>query len=149
MAKNIVFLTGESLGTNASESLHLYRRIVSFRKSADVTVITQCRDTFPEQAGCKRVVHLDAYNANREDATRIAKQADMFVVVGMVPKSNPTAALLEATRPECCIAIINKGNMELPYDIHREHVLRMRDMSIGTGLMFLSMYRWMMDLIEE
>ena len=134
MAKNIVFLTGESLGTNASESLHLYRRIVSFRKSADVTVITQCRDTFPEQAGCKRVVHLDAYNANREDATQIAKQADMFVVVGMAPNSHPSAALLGATRPGCSIAIIYKGSMDMPNEVHREHVLRIRDMSIGTGL---------------
>lgn len=149
MAKNIVFLTGESLGTNASESLHLYRRIVSFRKSADVTVITQCRDTFPEQAGCKRVVHLDAYNANREDATRIAKQADMFVVVGMAPNAVPSANLLSETRPDCCIAIINKGCLNLPKELHRENVVKMRDMSIGTGLMFLSMYRWMMGLIEE
>ena len=149
MAKNVVFLTGERIGNSASENLHLYRRIVSFRKSADVSIITQSTETFPEQAGCKNVVHLNADDMNREDAARITKQADMFVVVGMAPKSNPSATLLELTRPECCIAIINKGNMELPYDIHREHVLRMRDMSIGTGLMFLSMYRWMMDLIEE
>ena len=86
---------------------------------------------------------------NCEDAARITKQADMFVVVGMAPSSNPSAALLGVTRPECCIAIINKGNMDLPSDMHREHVLRMRDMNIGTGLMFLSMYRWMMDLVEE
>ena len=126
-----------------------WARIVSFRKSADVAVITQSRDTFPEQAGCKRVVHLDAYNANREDATRIAKQADMFVVVGMAPNAVPSANLLSETRPDCCIAIINKGCLELPKELHREHVLRMREMSIGTGLMFLSMYRWMMDLVEE
>lgn len=134
---------------HASESLHLYKRIVSFKKSADVSIITQSEETFPEQAGCKHVIHLGDGNANREDATQITKQADMFVVVGMTPKSNPSAALLGMTRPECCIAIINKGNMDLPGDMHREHVLRMRDMSIGTGLMFLSMYRWMMDLVEE
>ena len=149
MAKSIVFLTGERIGANASESLHLYRRMVSFRKSADVAVITQCQDTFPEQAGCKRVVHLDAGNANREDATRIAKQADMLVVVGMAPNTSLPAQLLSETRPECSIAIINKDCLELPKELHREHVLRMREMSIGTGLMFLSMYRWMMDLIEE
>ena len=39
--------------------------------------------------------------------------------------------------------------MYLPHEVHREYVLRMRDMSIGTGLMFLSMYCWMMDLVEE
>jgi NAD-dependent SIR2 family protein deacetylase len=123
--------------------------MVSFRKSADVTIITQSDETFPEQAGCKRVVHLNTDDVKRADAARITKQADMFVVVGMAPSSNPSAALLGVTRPECCIAIINKGNMDLPNDMHREHVLRMRDMSIGTGLMFLSMYRWMMDLVEE
>lgn len=149
MAKNIVFLTGESIGANASESLHLYRRMVSFRKSADVAVITQCRDTFPEQAGCKHVVHLNADNATREDATQIAKQADMFVVVGIAPNTSLSAQLLSETRPECIIAIINKGCLELPKELHREHVLRMCEMSIGTGLMFLSMYRWMMDLVEE
>ena len=149
MAKNVVFLTAARIGDSASESLHLYRRIVSFKKSADVTIITQSNETFPEQAGCKRVVHLNTGDVNREDAARITKQADMFVVVGMAPNSNPSAALLGVTRPECCIAIINKGNMDLPNDMHREHVLRMRDMSIGTGLMFLSMYRWMMDLVEE
>ena len=47
------------------------------------------------------------------------------------------------------VPIIYKGNQELPKGMHREHILRMRDMSIGTGLIFLSMYRWMMDLIEE
>ena len=149
MAKNVVFLTAARIGDSASESLHLYRRIVSFRKIAEVSIITQCTETFPEQAGCKRVVHLNTGDVNREDAARITKQADMFVVVGMAPNSNPSAAVLGMTRPECCIAIINKGNMDLPNDMHREHVLRMRDMSIGTGLMFLSMYRWMMDLVEE
>ena len=149
MAKNVVFLTAEKIGESASESLHLYKRIVSFRKSADVTIITQSNETFPEQAGCKRVVRLNTDDVNREDAARISKQADMFVVVGMAPSSNPSAELLRVTRPECCIAIINKGNMDLPNDMHREHVLRMRDMSIGTGLMFLSVYRWMMDLVEE
>jgi len=149
MAKSIVFLTCERIGANASESLHLYRRIVSFRKSADVAVITQCQDTFPEQAGCKRVIHLDVDNANCKDAEQIAKQADMFVVVGMAPNTSLSAQLLSETRPECSIAIINKGCLELPKELHREHVLRMREMSIGTGLMFLSMYRWMMDLIEE
>ena len=149
MAKNVVFLTGERIGNSASENLHLYRRIVSFRKSADVSIITQSTETFPEQAGCKNVVHLNTGDVNREDAARITKQADMFVVVGMAPTSNPSAALLGVTRPECCIAIINKGNMDLPNDMHREHVLRMRDMSIGTGLMFLSVYRWIMDLVEE
>ena len=82
MAKSIVFLTGDRIAGNATESIHLYRRIVSFSE-------------------------------------------------------------------ECCIAIINKGNMDLPSELHREHVLKMRDMSIGTGLMFLSMYCWMMDLVEE
>lgn len=149
MAKNLVFLTGERIGDSALESLHLYRRIVSFMKSADVSIITQSTETFPEQAGCKHVVHLNTDDVNREDAARITKQADLFVVIGMAPCSNPSAALLGVTRPECCIAIINKGNMDLPNDIHREHVLRMRDMSIGTGLIFLSMYRWMMDLVEE
>ena len=149
MAKNVVFLTGERIGDSVLESLHLYRRIVSFGKNADVSIITQSSETFPEQAGCKRVVHLNTDDMNRENAARIIKQADMFVVVGMAPSSNPSAALLGVTRPECCIAIINKGNMDLPNDMHREHVLRMRDMSIGTGLMFLSMYRWMMDLVEE
>lgn len=149
MAMSIVFLTGERIGANDSESLHLYRRIVSFKKSADVAVITQCRDTFPEQAGCKHVVHLNADNANREDATQIAKQADMFVVVGMAPNVVPSANLLSETRPDCCIAIINKGCLNLPKELHRENVVKMRDMNIGTGLMFLSMYRWMMDLIEK
>ena len=146
MAKSVVFLTGERIGDSASECLHLYRRIVSFRKSAEVSIITQSDETFPEQAGCKRVVHLNTDDVNREDAARITKQADMFVVVGMAPNSNPSAALLRITRPECCIAIISKGNMNLPGDLHREHVLRMRDMSIGTGLISLSMYCWMMDL---
>ena len=149
MAQSIVFLTGESIGANASESLHLYRRIVSFRKSADVAVITQCKDTFPEQAGCKRVVHLDADKANCEDATRIAKQADMFVVVGMAPNAVPSANLLSETRPDCCIAIINNGCLNLPKELHRENVVKMRDMSIGTGLLFLSMYNWLKDMIEE
>ena len=149
MAKNVVFLTGERIGDSVSENLHLYRRIVSFRKSADVSIITQSDETFPEQAGCKNVVHLNGNYLSRENATRITKKADMFVVVGMAPNTSLSAKLLSETRQECSIAIINKGCLELPKELHREHVLRMRDMSIGTGLMFLSMYRWMMDLIEE
>lgn len=149
MAKRIVFLTGESIANNANECIHLYRRIVSFKKSADVAVITLSSDMHPEQAGCKQVVHLDSQGTNHARAICVAKQADMFVVVGMAPNTFPSAALLGATKPECSIAIINKGRMDLPSEITREHVLRIRDMSIGTGLMFLSMYRWMMDLVEE
>lgn len=149
MARKIVFLTGENIASNANECIHLYRRIVSFKKSADVAVITQSSEMHPEQAGCKLVVHLDSQGTNQTKAVRVAKQADMFVVVGMAPNAFPSAALLGATRPECSIAIINKGCMDLPNEVHREHVLRIRDMSIGTGLMFLSMYRWMMDLVEE
>lgn len=149
MAKRIVFLTGESIANNANECIHLYRRIVSFKKSADVAVITLSSDMHPEQAGCKQVVHLDSQGTNHARAICVAKQADMFVVVGMAPNAFPSASLLGATKPECSIAIINKGCMDLPSEITREHVLRIRDMSIGTGLMFLSMYRWMMDLVEE
>ena len=149
MAKNVVFLTGERIGNSASENLHLYRRIVSFRKSADVSIITQSDETFPEQAGCKNVVHLDADDMNREDAARITKQADMFVVVGMAPNAVPSANLLSETRPDCCIAIINNGCLNLPKELHRENVVKMRDMSIGTGLLFLSMYNWLKDMIEE
>ena len=36
MGKRVVFLTGEQIGTNSAESLHLYKRIVSFKKSGDV-----------------------------------------------------------------------------------------------------------------
>jgi NAD-dependent SIR2 family protein deacetylase len=149
MAKSIVFLTGKSIASNVNECIHLYRRIVSFNKSADVAVITQSSEMHPEQAGCKLVIHLDSLGVNQTKALSVAKQADMFVVVGMAPNSNPSAVLLGATRPDCNIAIINKGSLDLPNEVRREHVLRMRDMSIGTGLLFLSMYRWMMDLIEE
>lgn len=148
MAKRIVFLTGESIANNTNDCIHLYRRIVSFKKSADVAVITQSSEMHPEQAGCKQVVHLDSQGTNHARAMCVAKQADMFVVVGMAPNAFPSVALLGATKPECSIVIINKGCMDLPNEINREHVLRIRDMSIGTGLMFLSMYRWMMDLIE-
>lgn len=149
MAKKVVFVTGEKIGANASETIHLYRRMVSFKKSGDVSVITQDFSSYPEQAGCKKVVHLNEDEGIADAAMLVAKQADLFVVVGMAPNEDPTALLLSNTREECNIAIINKGNQELPKGMHREHVLRMRDMSIGTGLMFLSMYRWMMDLIEE
>lgn len=138
MAKRIVFLTGESIASNENECIHLYRRIVSFKKSADVAIITQSTEIHPEQAGCKLVVHLDSLGTNQARAVSVAKQADMFVVVGMAPNAFPSAALLEVTRPECSIAIIYKGCMDLPKEVHREHVLRIRDMSIGTGLMFLS-----------
>ena len=149
MAKRIVFLTSERIAGNATKSIHLYKRIVSFRNCADITVITQSSDTHPEQAGCMEVVHIDSKGGNQDTAVSVAKQADMFVVVGMAPNTNPSASLLSKTRPECCIAVINKGCMDLPDDVHRQHVLKMRDMSVGTGLMFLSMYRWMMDLVEE
>lgn len=149
MAKRIVFLTGESIANNVNECIHIYRRIVSFKKSADVVVITQSSEMDPEQAGCKQVVHLDFQGTNHARAICVAKQADMFVVVGMPPNAFPSAALLRATKPECSIAIINKGCMDMPNEVNREHVLKIRDMSIGTGLMFLSMYRWVMDLIEE
>ena len=149
MAKRIVFLTSERIADNAAESIHLYKRIVSFRKNADITIITKSSDTHAEQAGCMEVVHIDSMGGNQDTAVSVAKQADMFVVVGMAPNINPSASLLSKTRPECCIAVINKGCMDLPNNVHREHVLKMRDMSVGTGLMFLSMYRWMMDLVEE
>lgn len=149
MAKKVVFMTGEKIGANASEAIHLYRRMVSFKESGDVSIITQDFSGYPEKAGCKKVVHLNADESIADAAMLVAKQADMFVVVGIAPNENPTASLLSNTREECNIAIINKGNQELPKGIHREHVLRLRDMSIGTGLMFLSMYRWMMDLVEE
>lgn len=149
MVKNIVFLTGESIGIGASESLHIYRRIVSFWKSAEVSIITQSPNTYPEQAGCKQVVHLGKNTVSQDAAALMTKQADMFVVVGMTPSTDPSATLLALTRQDCLIAIINKGNLEMPEGVQREKVLRMRDMSVGTGLMFLSMYRWMMDIIEE
>lgn len=149
MAKRIVFLTGKSIAGKASECIHLYRRMVSFKNCADVAIITQSSEMHPEQAGCKLVVHLDSQGTNQAKAVSVAKQADMFVVVGIEPNAFPSASLLGATKPECSIAIINKGCMDLPNEFNREHVLRIRDMSIGTGLMFLSMYRWMMDLVEE
>lgn len=149
MAKNVVFLTGERIGENASESLHLYRRIVSFKKGAEVAIITSSDDRYAEQAGCKNVIHLNDSNGNYDEAVRLTKQADMFVVVGMAPNVSPSTTYLEETRPECCIAIINQGCMELPKKLNRENVVRMRDMSIGTGLMFLSMYQWIKDLAED
>lgn len=149
MAKNVVFLTGENIGSGASESIHLYRRIASFKKCGDVSIITQSTDTYPEQAGCKHVVHLGLNKDIQDAAAIITKRADMFVVVGMAPATTPSATLLALTRQDCCIAIINRGNLEMPKDVHRENVLRMRDMSVGTGLMYLSMYRWMMDIIKE
>lgn len=149
MGKRVVFLTGEQIGANSAESLHLYKRIVSFKKSGDVAVITQSNDTYAERAGCNKVVHLTAQNGNLQDAEKVANQADMFVIVGTTPNVTPSSELLRATKPGCCIAIINRGCLELPKDLHREHVVRMRDMSVGTGLMFLSMYRWLADLVEE
>lgn len=149
MGKRVVFLTGEQIGANSAESFHLYKRIVSFKKSGDVAVITQSNDTYAERAGCKKVVHLTAHNGNLQDAEKVANQADMFVIVGTTPNATPSSELLRATKPGCCIAIINRGCLELPKDLHREHVVRMRDMSVGTGLMFLSMYRWLADLVEE
>ena len=149
MGKRVVFLTGEQIGANSAESLHLYKRIVSFKKSGDVAVITQSNDTYAERAGCNKVVHLTAQNGNLQDAEKVANQADMFVIVGTTPNVTPSSELLRATKPGCCIAIINRGCLELPKDLHREHVVRMRDMSVGTGLMFLSMYRWLADLVED
>ncbi len=149
MGKRVVFLTGEQIGANSAESLHLYKRIVSFKKSGDVTVITQSSDTYAERAGCNKVVHLTAQSENLQDAEEIVNQADMFVVVGTAPNATPSSELLRATKSGCCIAIINKGCLELPKGLHRDHVVRMRDMSVGTGLMFLSMYRWLADLVEE
>ena len=141
MTKNVVFLTGKSIGTGASDCIHLYRRIASFEKCGDVSIITQSTETYPEQAGCKRV--------GQDAAAAMTMKADLFVVVGMAPTTVPSASLLALTKQDCCIAIIHKGNLEMPQDVHRENVLKMRDMSVGTGLMFLSMYRWMMDTIEE
>ena len=134
MAKRIVFLTSERIAGNAAESIHLYKRIVSFRNSADITVITQSSDMHPEQAGCKQVVHIDSKGGNQDTAVSVAKQADMFVVVGMAPNTNPSASLLSKTRPECCIAVINKGCMDLPDDIHREHVLTVEEVGCGYDL---------------
>ena len=56
MQKNIVFLTGEIIGANVSETIHLYRRMESFKKSGVVSVITQTSDLYPEEAGCKKKV---------------------------------------------------------------------------------------------
>lgn len=149
MTKNVVFLTGKSIGTGASDCIHLYRRIASFEKCGDVSIITQSTETYPEQAGCKRVVHLGLNKDSQDAAAAMTMKADLFVVVGMAPTTVPSASLLALTKQDCCIAIIHKGNLEMPQDVHRENVLKMRDMSVGTGLMFLSMYRWMMDIIEE
>lgn len=148
MAKNIVFLTGERLGVDASENLHLYRRIVSFKKTATASIITESNDNYAERAGCKKVAHLES-GIEDSEATAITRQTDMFVVIGLTPNASPLAELINSTRPECCIAIINKGCWELPKDTHHNNVVKMRDSSIGTGLMFLSMYRWMMNLVEE
>ena len=82
MAKNVVFLTAERIGDSASESLHLYRRIVSFKKSADVTIITQSNETFPEQAGCKRVVHLNTDDVKREDAASLGRSLTSVKTAG-------------------------------------------------------------------
>ena len=149
MGKRVVFLTGEQIGANSAESLHLYKRIVSFKKSGDVTVITQSNDAYAERAGCNKVVHLTAQSENLQDAEEFVNQADMFVVVGTAPNATPSSELLRATKSGRCIAIINKGCLELSKGLHRDHVVRMRDMSVGMGLMFLSMYRWLADLVEE
>ena len=149
MAKNLVFLTGERIGANASESLHLYRKMVSFGKNADVSIITQSEETFPEQAGCDNVVYLNASGAVFDDAKRVAEDADMFVVVGIKPNAYPSAELLSVTKPECSIAVINKGYLTLPKNFNRKHILRMRDMNIGAGLTFLSMCSWLTNLFEE
>ena len=149
MQKNIVFLTGDKLGANVSETIHLYRRMESFKKSGNVSIITQTSDRCPEQAGCQRVIHLRTDDNSMAVASEVAKQADMFVVVGIAPNAAVSTVLLNETRQECGIAVINKGCQDLPKDIYREHVLKMRNMSVGTGLICLSMYRWMMDLIEE
>lgn len=149
MVKRVVFLTGEHIGSDAVESLHLYRRIVSFKKCGDVVIITQSSDTYAEQVGCNKVVHLTVNGDDLQEAERVTNQADMFVIVGTPPNINPSSMLLNVTKPECCIAVINRSCLDLPRDFHREHVVRMKDMSIGTGLMFLSMYRWLCDLVEE
>lgn len=149
MGKRVVFLTGEQIGANSAESLHLYKRIVSFKKSSEVAVITQSAESYAEKAGCQLVVHLTPDYDSQNLATELARHADLFVIVGMSPNVDPSASLLYETTPDCNIAIINKGNMELPKNLHREHVVKMRDMGIGTGLMFLSVYRWLKDLAEE
>jgi len=145
----IVFLTGENIGADASETQHLYRRIVSFRKCSEVAVITQEASLYAEKAGCQHVVHLTADRSSQDAAVEVVKQADMLVIIGMSPGTELSASLLNATCSECNIAIISNGNMALPKNLHREHVVRMRDMSVGTGLLFLSMYHWLKDLIEE
>ena len=94
MRKRVVFLTGEQIGANSAESLHLYKRIVSFKKSGDVAVITQSNDTYAERAGCNKVVHLTAQNGNLQDAEKVANQADMFVIVGTTPNVTPSSELL-------------------------------------------------------
>ena len=149
MAKRVVFVTGNKIGADATSSVHLYKRIGSFRKSANVTIITLCNDTFPEQAGCKQVIHFWESVSSQNNAYLVAKQADMFVVVGVAPNINPSALLLGMTRPECCIVVINPKCLDLPRWFHREKVIRMRDMGINTGLLFLSVYQWMTDLAEE
>ena len=47
MTKKVVFVTGEKIGVSASETIHLYRRMVSFKKSGDVSVITQDLSDYP------------------------------------------------------------------------------------------------------
>ena len=85
MAKRVVFMTGEKIGANASEAIHLYRRMASFKKSGDVSIITQDFSGYPEQAGCKKVLHLNADESIADAAILVANQADMFVVVGITP----------------------------------------------------------------
>lgn len=149
MAKRVVFMTGEKIGANVSEAIHLYRRMASFKKSGDVSIITQDFSGYPEQAGCKKVLHLNADESIADAAILVAKQADMFVVVGISPNVDPFTNLLGETKPGCCIAIINKGCLELPEELHHKNVVRMRDMSIGTGLTFLSVYWYLKNMVEE
>ncbi len=149
MRKRVVFVTGEKIGTNAFESIHLYKRIASFKKCANVTIITQSHDRLPEQAGCEQVIHIGESLDSQTDVYLMTMQADMLVFVGLAPNINPSATLLGMTSPKCCIVVINQDCLDLPRGFHREKVLKMRDMSISSGLLFLSVYQWMMDLVEK
>lgn len=84
MAKKVVFMTGEQIGANASETIHLYRRMVSFMKSDDASVITQDLSGYPEQAEFKKVVHLGAEDDIADATLLVAKQADIFVVAACI-----------------------------------------------------------------
>ena len=76
----------------------------------------------------------ELYNNIWRQAVNITKEADFFVIVGSSLKVYPAVDLLAMTKKNCQIIVIDKGDVELPEEVHTRNNFRYIIANASDGL---------------